>query len=264
MDKRLKKLKRNRILSSLILVCLIVSVIGLTGVLLSGGKNIKIGKLVSKVSSLNASVIDADADVNAAASYDEITYNFNVNKDSSDEAIVIGTLTDAEGKYARFKETSNSIVENNGKKITVRTTSSKIKVTLIVSNAPYGEVIDPSFKINSEDQSKSTIQTEPVTIMTSSIEGTVQDEQGTTIGGIELSISNSTKEVKRTYKDSDGKYVFSLPEEDEYNVNVEEEKYSPVNLAQLVGHWIIYAGGRVRTPVIPLIHLKGEISSHWA
>jgi hypothetical protein len=37
-----------------------------------------------------------------------------------------------------------------------------------------------------------------------------------------------------------------------------------MSLAQLVGHCIIYAGVGVRTPVIPLIHLMGGISCHWA
>jgi hypothetical protein len=37
---------------------------------------------------------------------------------------------------------------------------------------------------------------------------------------------------------------------------------SPMSLAQLVDICIIIQGIEVRTPVIPLIHLKGGISSH--
>ena len=233
MNKKLKLLKRNKLISSILLVGLVVSVIGLTGILLSTNKNIKIGKLVSRVSSLNASVVDADANVNAGASYDELTYKFNINKDESDEAIIIGTLTDAESKYARFKETSNSEVTNNGKQIVIRTTSSKPKIIVIVTNAPYGEIINPKFTINSENPDNKNIITDPVTITSSSIEGTVKDEKNNLIGGLELSLTKDGEEIKRTYNDSDGKYVFSLPEEGNYGVKLEEEKYQVIRQEEL-------------------------------
>jgi hypothetical protein len=41
-------------------------------------------------------------------------------------------------------------------------------------------------------------------------------------------------------------------------------KYVSINPSQLVDICFIVQGIGVRTPVIPLIYFKGEISSHWA
>lgn len=233
MDEKIKRLRKDRIKASILIFILIGCVALLTVILLTATNVINIDNLSARVSSLNANVADASSEVTPAASYDELTYKFNITKDASDEAIITGTLTDNEAKYARFKETSNSVVSENGKKIVLTTTSSKPKITVIVSNAPYGTVINPSFIINSEDPNNKNITVDPVTITSNSIEGTIKDENNNLIGGLELSLYNADGEVKRTYADGDGKYVFSLPEEDEYFVKLEEEKYRVVRYEEL-------------------------------
>ena len=237
MEEKIKRLRKDKIKAGILIVILIGCLALLTTVLLTATNVINIDKLSARVTSLNASVIDADSEVNAAASYDELTYKFNITKEARDEAVITGILTEEESKYARFKETSNSEVTNNGKQIVIRTTSrttsSKPKITVIVSNAPYGTVINPSFTINSENPDNKNIITDPVTITSSSIEGTVKDEKNNLIGGLELSLTKDGEEIKRTYNDSDGKYVFSLPEEGNYNVKIEEEKYKVVRYEEL-------------------------------
>ena len=233
MDEKIKRLRKDRIKASILIIILIGCVALLTVVLLTATNTINIDNLSARVTSLNANVADASGEVTPAASYDELTYKFNITKDASDEAIITGTLTDNESKYARFKDTSNSVVSENGKKIVLTTTSSKPKITVIVSNAPYGTVINPSFTINSENPNNKNITVDPVTITSNSIEGTIKDENNNLIGGVELSLYNAGGEAKRTYAGSDGKYVFSLPEEDEYFVKLEEEKYRVVRYEEL-------------------------------
>lgn len=233
MDEKIKRLRKDKIKASILIFILIGCVALLTVVLLTATNVINIDNLSARVTSLNANVADASGEVTPAASYDELTYKFNITKDTSDQAIITGTLTDNEAKYARFKETSNSVVSENGKKIVLTTRSSKPKITVIVSNAPYGTVINPSFIINSENPNNKNIIVDPVTITSSSIEGIIKDENNNLIGGLELSLYNADGEVKRTYAGSDGKYVFSLPEEDEYFVKLEEEKYRVVRYEEL-------------------------------
>ena len=228
MKDTLRKLKGRRYLTLIILVVLFVFVVGLFSILKPDLKNIKINKIITKTTSLNASVIDGVSEGVESNNYDEIKYQIKVNKDSSDTAIIIATLTDAESKYARFKEISNSVVSENGKKITIKTTREKTNIIVIVENAPYGTVINPTIKINSEDESKSNINVDPVTITGKSVEGRVINEKGISIKGLELSLKTNTGEVKRTYTKDNGEYVFGLGETESYQVVLEEQKYKTV------------------------------------
>ena len=228
MKNTLNKLKRRRYTTSILLVVLIVFVIGLFSILKPNIKNIKVKDVFIKSSSLNASVIDGVSEDVTSNNYDEIKYKLKVNKENSDTAVIVGRLTDKESKYARFKSTKEGVVTDNGKTITVTTTKNKLNITVIVENAPYGSTVDPKFTINSEDESKSEINVEPVTITGKSVEGTISDEKGTLYEGIELKLTKNEEEVKRTYSKENGKYVFSLGDTEGYQISLAETKYQIV------------------------------------
>ena len=233
MKDTLRKLKGRRYAASILIVMLLVFVVGLISLLKPVIKNINIKNVLSKTTSLNASVIDGVSEDISSNNYDEIKYQIKVNKeDNDDEAVIIGTLTDKENKYARFKEMKDAVIEDNGKKITLTTKRNKVTITVIISNAPYGTSINPKFKINSEDESKSKINVDPVTITGKSVEGTVVDEKGTFYSGLELSLNNSDGEVKRTYTRDNGEYVFSLGDVDTYEVKLAETKYQIVRYTE--------------------------------
>ena len=233
MKDKLRKLKTKRYVATIMVVLLFVFVLGLTSMLKPMLKNIKINNIVSKTTSLNASVIDGTSEGVISNNYDEIKYQIKVEKESDDdEAIIIGTLSEKENKYARFKTTKEGVVTENGKKITVTTKKKKVTITVIIENAPYGTTINPKYKINSQDENKSKVEVEPVTITGKSVEGKVLDENGTLYTGIELGLSSNGEEVKRTYTRSDGDYVFSLGDLNAYEVNVKEDKYKIVRYSE--------------------------------
>ncbi|MBR4830569.1 MAG: InlB B-repeat-containing protein, partial [Bacilli bacterium] len=232
MKDTLKKLSRKKVIISAILVILFVLMIGLITVLKPVNKTIKISKVLTNTKTLSASVIDGVFEGVTSNNYDEIKYQIKVNKDDSDTAIVTASLTSEENKYARFKEIKDGVVTNNGKEITITTTRSNITITVIVENAPYGVTINPKININSEDETKSKINVDPVTITGKSVEGIVSDENGTLFSGIELSLLKNGTEVKRTYTKEDGKYVFSLGDLDTYEVRIAETKYKLVRYTE--------------------------------
>ena len=232
MRNTLKKLRRNKYVASILLVVLIVFVIGLFSILKPIIKNIDINKVLSKTTSLNASVLDGTSEGVSSNNYDEIKYTIRVDKEKEDQAIIIGTLTDKENKYARFKSTKEAEVTENGKKVTVTTKKSKVTITVIIENAPYGSTVNPKFNINSQDESKSKIDVEPVTITGKSVEGKVVDETGTLYTGLELSLKSNNEEVKRTYTKENGGYVFSLGDTESYEVTLAEDKYQIVRYTE--------------------------------
>ena len=229
MRKKLSNLKKKRVLISAILVVLFVLMIGLIYLLNPRVNNIKISKVLSNTKTLSASVIDGVSEGVTSNNYDEIKYQIKVEKENdSDEAVITGTLTDNENKYARFKDVKDAVVTNNGKTITITTTRKNITVTVVVENAPYGVTINPTFTINSIDSNNSNIDVEPVTITGKSVEGIIKDENGTLYNGVELSLVKNGNEVKRTYAKDNGKYVFSLGSIDSYEVRLVESKYKIV------------------------------------
>ncbi|MBR4350888.1 MAG: InlB B-repeat-containing protein [Bacilli bacterium] len=232
MKESLRKLKLKKYAITTIIVLLLVFLMCLASMINESNKTIKISKILTKTNTLSASVIDGVQDEITSNNYDEIKYQIKVNKDSSDTAIITGTLSNNENKYARFKEIKDSVVSADGKTITVTTTKNKVVITVIVENAPYGITFNPKFTINSEDESKSKINVDPVTITGKSVEGTILDEEGTIYAGVELSLLKNGEEVKKTYSKEDGKYVFSLGDIDTYEVRVAETKYKLVRYTE--------------------------------
>ena len=63
MKDKLRKLKTKRYVATIMVVLLFVFVLGLTSMLKPMLKNIKINNIVSKTTSLNASVIDGTSEI---------------------------------------------------------------------------------------------------------------------------------------------------------------------------------------------------------
>ena len=230
MRNKLKRLKIKRNISTIMLALLFVFVFILFGILKTSIKTIKVNNILTKTSSLNASIIDGISEGVQSNNYDEIKYQIKIDKDKNDTASIIGTLTSKENKYARFKEIKNGVVSDNGKKIEINTNKSRVTITVIVENAPYGTKIEPKFTINSTDNPN--IEIEPVTITGKSVQGIIKDEDGTLYNGIELSLSKDNEEVKRTYSKNDGEYVFSLGDLESYELKLAEDKYRIVRLEE--------------------------------
>ena len=229
MKERIKNLYKKKVFISAIIVLLLVFMVGLIYILKPAIKDIKISKVLSNTKTLSASVIDGVSEGVTSNNYDEIKYQIKVEKENdSDEAVITGTLTDNENKYARFKDVKDAVVTNNGKTITITTTRKNITVTVMVENAPYGVTINPKFNINSLDENNSKIDVEPVTITGKSVEGKVLNQDGVLFSGIELSLVKNGTEVKRTYTKDNGEYVFSLGDVDNYEVRLVESKYKLV------------------------------------
>ena len=225
MEKKSNQMKSKKNVITIITALLFVFVLGLITFLRPSVKNIKINKILTKTTSLSASVLDGISEGVASNNYDEIKYQIKVNKDKNDQAVIVGKLSNNENKYARFKEINEAEITDNGKTITISTKKSRVTVTVIVENAPYGTSINPDFTINSEDENKSKISVEPVTITGKSVEGKVLDEKGTLYNGLEVGLTKNGEILKKTYTKSDGDYVLSLGDVDSYELTLEEEKY---------------------------------------
>ena len=232
MKEKLKKIHNRNTVTIAIISVLLLFIVGIISIIKPNIKDIKVNKVLVNTNALSASVVEASNEEKTSNNYDEIKYKINIEKDIDDEAIIVGTLTDEENKYARFKGNKESEVSEDGKTIRISTKKNKITITLAVENAPYGVIINPKFKINSEDENKSNINVDPITITGKSIEGTISDENGVSYKGLELSLTSNNEEIKRTYSKENGEYVFSLNGEDNYQVNLVEEKYQVVRYVE--------------------------------
>ena len=112
MKESLRKLNKKSKIISVMLIVLLVFMVGLSTILKPNVNNIKISKVLTNTKTLSASVIDGVQDEITSNNYDEIKYKIEVNKDSNDTAIITGTLSNNENKYARFKKTSDSEIYN--------------------------------------------------------------------------------------------------------------------------------------------------------
>jgi len=225
MKKKLNQLKAKKYVATIMIALLFVFVLGLIFLLKPVIKNIKVDEILTKTTALRASVLDGVTEDVSSNNYDEIKYQIKVNKDKNDQAVIVGKLTDRENKYARFKEINEAEVTDNGKTITISTKKSRVTVTVIIENAPYGSNVNPDFTINSEDENNSKINVDPVVITGKSVEGKVMDEKGTLYNGLEVGLSKNGEIVKKTYTKSDGDYVLSLGDIDSYELTLDEEKY---------------------------------------
>ncbi|MBP3635347.1 MAG: InlB B-repeat-containing protein [Bacilli bacterium] len=230
------KERKYKILLALIAVLISAIIINRIGFLDMHKNEASIGKvLVNRINSLSANIND-----NIVNAYDEINYKIKFNLDSKEDlerTVKINvTLSDEESKYIKFKEINgnniSSKISENQKNLEitmmkVRTNEeTKVNITLLVSGAPNNLKINPIVSIKEETQENQTkISTDALIVKTNSVQGKVLDSDGAKVSNIELSLKKENEEIKRTYTDENGNYIFSGLEEGLYNIGLEEKDY---------------------------------------
>ena len=219
------------------LITIIILVLGIIGIINVGNIDLDKGKVKLK----SASIEKLKSSVIESKGYEEITYPvlYELEKVEGIEertVIIKGTLTKEENKYARFKEiTSNNItstVSENGRKIEIKIEKvklgrqNKINLKIEINGAINETKIKPEIEIKEVSEKEYIkVKTEEIEVKTNSVTGLVQDEEGMSVSNLELSINKGNEEIRRTYTDENGRYVFSDVEEGKYTIKVEEENY---------------------------------------
>ena len=219
------------------LITIIILVMGIIGIINVGNIDLDKGKVKLK----SASIEKLKSSVIESKGYEEITYPvlYELEKVEGIEertVIIKGTLTKEENKYARFKEiTSNNItstVSENGRKIEIKIEKvklgrqNKINLKIEINGAINETKIKPEIEIKEVSEKEYIkVKTEEIEVKTNSVTGLVQDEEGMSVSNLELSINKGNEEIRRTYTDENGRYVFSDVEEGKYTIKVEEENY---------------------------------------
>lgn len=249
-------LKKKKYLALLAIVVIVIGIIGLFtfGRIDKYKGKIKIKNVVSKTSSLSASISATATNELESKGSDIIKYEIGYTMDAvtgveTRDVILRATLSDEEGRYARFKEINGtnitSTLSNDGKTIEVYIddaplgVENNITLKVNINNAPNGFKIKPDVTIQESTGETKTVTVNEVEVVTNSIEGTVKDEKGLIVSNIELSLNGSNGEVKRTYSGEDGKYVFSDIENGNYTIKVEEEIYESVGNAAVTDGGIL-------------------------
>ena len=168
---------------------------------------------------------------------DKVTYQVKYTLDTitgltKRDVIIRGTL---KSDYARFKPITDtniiSNVSNDGKtiEVTVRDVplgeEQALNLNINVVNAPNNEEIKPVIEVKESTGEYTKLETDTILVQTNSIEGIVYDDNNEEVPNIELSLYKDGNEVKRTYTNKDGKFVYSDLETGNYNVRVEEDIY---------------------------------------
>ena len=219
------------------LITIMILVLGIIGIVNIGNVDLDKGKVKLK----SASIEKLKSSVIESKGYEEITYPvlYELEKVEGIEernVIIKGTLTKEENKYARFKEitskTITSTVSENGREIEIKIEKvklgrqNKINVKIEINGAINETKIKPEIEIKEESEKEYTkVNTEEIEVKTNSVTGLVQDEEGMSVSNLELSINKGNEEIRRTYTDENGRYVFSDVEEGKYIIKVEEENY---------------------------------------
>ena len=219
------------------LITIMILVLGIIGIVNIGNTDLDKGKVKLK----SASIEKLKSSVIESKGYEEITYPvlYELEKVEGIEernVIIKGTLTKEENKYERFKEitskTITSTVSENGREIEIRIEKvklerqNKINIKIEINGAINETKIKPEIEIKEESEKEYTkVNTEEIEVKTNSVTGLVQDEEGMSVSNLELSINKGNEEIRRTYTDENGRYVFSDVEEGKYTIKVEEENY---------------------------------------
>ena len=227
-------------------IIFLVAIIGLISVLSFGNfntksNNVNVKKISTKTNSLSANVSNTEDNEVTSNAFDTIEYDVEYQleaRENIDKTNVIlnATLSEEESKYAGFVDITNYNIEstltNNGKSINVKINDVKtgikrhIKLKLKIENAPSNFKINPVIKIKEETENNFTnVLAKEVTVITNSVEGYVTDDNDNPVSNIELSILKNGEEVRKTVTDTDGFYIFSGLDEDNYEIKINEDIY---------------------------------------
>lgn len=244
----MKNLREQKYIALMAIVVLFMTIVGLISFgqidKYKGKVKVHSAKITAVDTKFKASINDLSGD-NAveSAGYDEIEYKINY-KITAEEAltrnVVIKATLPSDEKYSSFKAiNSNNItstLSSNKKEIELHisnvTTNENHEATvkMLIQGAPNGYKVTPSVQIKEDtEENYTSVTVKEVEVKTNSLTGTVKDSDGMAVSGIELIIKKNNQEIKSTYTDENGKYVFSEVEEGTYIVEVDEEVYEKVS-----------------------------------
>lgn len=252
----MSNLKKKKYIALLAIVVIVIGIIGLFtfGRIDKYKGKIRIKNVVSKTTSLSASISAVADNETQSKGTDIIKYEIGYTMDAvtgvdARDVVINARINDEQGRYARFKEVTGSNItstlSNDGKEIEVIIedaplgVENNITLRLNINNAPNGFKVRPQITVREATGDESNVVVNEVEVVTNSIVGTVKDSKNLNVSNIELSLRDENGEVKRTYTDEDGRYVFSDIENKTYTVNVEEEIYAKVSEEEVEGNLII-------------------------
>ena len=176
--------------------------------------------------------------------YDEVEYKVNYTLDQIEgvtkrDVIIRGKIDELDSKYAYFKEIHknniSSTLSNNGREIEVRIKNvtlgeeHSINLKIVIEGAPNGKRITPEIYIKESTGEETKINAESILVETRSVEGIVTDEDNLELSTIELSLYKDDEEIRRTFTDERGRFIFTDLEDGEYSIHLEEDNYELIN-----------------------------------
>ena len=242
----INKLKKNkRIVYGIIaLLVLMIGVLAFRFLILDEYRGkISIKNVESYSTVLSADVSNLTGNTNVSEGYDTVKYTIKYTLDNPDNilrnVVVNARLSSSEAKYARFNEIKGSNITSEVSEDGIIVNLSEIptneeqelELELVISNAPYGFKVRPNVTVKEETSDEKSINMDEIIVSTNSIEGNVIDQNGNTLSSIELALYEGNNEVKRTYTNSEGEYVFgNLDSSKIYNIILKEDVYKKVRL----------------------------------
>ena len=232
---------KKKILCGILVLVLVITVIGLLNIKsydkYKGLVRVRNPRITSKLLSSAGNALYETDEIKGNST---VEYNVKFTLDEIDgvtnrDAIIKGSLTDSESRYARFKEIDGngitSTLTNNGKEIEVLVENvelgreKNIKLKLIIENAPNNYQINPVISVKEKTGEYTNLETQSILVSTNSVQGTVKDENDLPVINIEVGIFKNNTEIKRTYTNERGEYTLTDLETGNYIIDVIEDKY---------------------------------------
>jgi len=140
--------------------------------------------------------------------------------------LVDGSTVQLYSESTRKNKTKTTVPDLKGMSYSAAKVSlSSRNLNINVVNAPNNEEIKPVIEVKESTGEYTKLETDTILVQTNSIEGIVYDDNNEEVPNIELSLYKDGNEVKRTYTNKNGKFVYSDLETGNYNVRVEEDIY---------------------------------------
>ena len=239
----LKKLENKKYIALIIVLILVMMIIGLNTINFKDQYSglVKIGS--AKIERVQANVESAGvANSHYIKSYDVIKYNVFYTLDKKVDAgerkvIITASLSEEESNYAEFKEIHkenilcnisqdkrNMIIEISNVE---QEKQEELTLEVLVKGAPNNFQINPKINIKESTEKKGmTFDELQVMVKTNNIKGVVKEkESNLPVEGLELKLIKDNDEIKRTYTNSQGEYIFSDIEQGNYKIDVVEDNY---------------------------------------
>ena len=244
----MKKLKKGRIIAGSLIAVLLVAIVAIIKISsidrYAGLVKINNALLSSVSTKLSANISDLSEDNNITVKgYDEIDYNisYTLSEAIGQRDVIINAKLDDNDIYTSFKEVTGanitSVLSANRKEITITISNLpsgqtiNSKVTMIIENAPNGYEVRPTVRIKeSTGDDYTNVTVKPVTVSTSSVQGTVVDTEGNAASNLLIALKKDGQIVKETYTNSNGFYVLSDITPDTYSIIVNQDNYENLEL----------------------------------